>query len=57
MIFFYCGRLGHGTNECKEAFGDHSPIKHFGPWMKASPWKPMKVEDESDLPRDKGGKG
>lgn len=40
MICFHCGRMGHGTRECSEGFGVESPEKRFGPWMKASPWKP-----------------
>lgn len=45
---FYCGRLGHGTNDSKEVFGDHSSIKMYGPWMEASPWKPMKTEEDNE---------
>lgn len=52
LICFYCGKLGHGSNECKEAFGDSSPVKNYGTWLKASPWRPMKVtsnvEDRED---------
>lgn len=27
LICFYCGKIGHGTNECKDVFGDKSPVK------------------------------
>lgn len=37
LICFYCGKLGHGSNDGKDVFGDHSPVKHFGPRLKASP--------------------
>lgn len=42
LICFYCGMLGHGTNECKEAFRENSHVKNYGNWLKASPWKPIK---------------
>lgn len=29
-------------------FGENSPIKSFGSWLKASPWKPMVHEDSLD---------
>lgn len=45
LICFYCGKLRHGTNDCKEVFGDSSPVKQFGPWFKASPWKPTGQEE------------
>lgn len=48
LICFYCGKLGHGTNDCKDTFGDQSPVKLFGPWLKASPWKPVSVEGEEE---------
>lgn len=48
LICFYCGKLAHGTNECKEVFGDQSPVKNYGSWLKALPWKPMKVEEEAN---------
>lgn len=48
LICFYCGKLGHGTNECKDVFGDQSPVKHYGAWLKASPWKPLRAEDEME---------
>lgn len=48
LICFYCGKLGHGTNECKEVFGENSPVKQYGTWLKASPWRPMKSEKEDD---------
>lgn len=44
----FCGRLGHGINDCKEAFGVQSSVKNFGPWMKASPWKPVAQEEGLD---------
>ncbi|CAO2837770.1 unnamed protein product [Amaranthus hypochondriacus] len=47
LICYFCGRLGHGTNDCKEVFGERSPVKLYGPWMKASPWKPMTTEDST----------
>lgn len=48
MICFYCGRLGHGTNDCKAVFGVSSPVKKYGVWIKASPWKPMRLEEVSE---------
>lgn len=54
MVCFYCGKLGHGTNECKDTFGVDSPIKHYGAWMKASPWRPMRTEENKEKG---GGKG
>lgn len=48
LICFYCDRLGHGTNDCKDVFGDQSPAKLFGPWLKASPWKPISLEEVHD---------
>lgn len=47
LLYFFCGRLGHGTNKFKEVFGDHSPIKNYGSWMQASPWRPMKIMEEN----------
>lgn len=48
LIGFYCGKLGHGTNECKEVFGDNSPVKQYGAWLKASPWRPRKTDIDTD---------
>lgn len=39
MLCFYCGRLGHGTNECMEVEGDCTPEKKYGASLRASPWK------------------
>lgn len=48
LICFLCRMLGHGTNDCKEVVGDSSPVKNFGPWLKASPWKPMVKEETQE---------
>lgn len=48
LISFFCGRLEHGINDCKEVFGVQSPVKNFGPWMKASPWKSVTQEEGHD---------
>lgn len=45
MICFYCRKLGHGTNDCKDVFGDNSPVKNFCLWLKASPLKPVVQDD------------
>lgn len=45
LICFYCGMLGHGTYDCKDVVGDNSPVKNYGPWLKASPWKPVVQEE------------
>lgn len=48
LICFYCGRFSHGTSDCREVFGDSSPVKLYGPWLKASPWKPLTQEEMYD---------
>lgn len=53
MICFYCGRLGHGTNDCMEVDGDSTPEKTFGPSLRVSPWKLFK-DEEADMHDDKG---
>lgn len=39
MLCFYCGRLGHSSNECVEISGDGTPEKRYGAFLGASPWK------------------
>lgn len=46
LVCFYCGRLGHGMNECVEVSGDRTPEQIFGPSLRASPWKPF-TEDSA----------
>lgn len=49
LICYYCGKLGHGSSECKEVFGENSPVKNYGIWLKASPWRPMRNGDEMEM--------
>lgn len=46
MICFYCGRLGHGSNDCVEFSGDGTPEKKYEPSLRASPWKVFKEEEK-----------
>lgn len=48
MFCFFCGRLGHGSNECMDINGDESPEKKFGASLKASPWKATEEEKGSN---------
>lgn len=51
MLYFFCGRLGHGLNECMELSGDCTPEKKFGTFLRASPWKVSVDEEVSNLGR------
>ena len=46
ILCFYCGRLGHGTDECVEVGGDCTPEKKFGVSLRDSPWKFINEEKE-----------
>lgn len=48
MICFYCGRLGHGMNDCMEVNGDSTLERKYGRSLKASQWKLFK-EEEVDI--------
>lgn len=52
MICFYCGRLGHGSNDCVEVGGDSTPERNCGPSPRASPCKFSK----EDMGYDRGSK-
>ena len=45
-ICYYCGRVGHVERDCdvKDEDGEGGNTYGFGEWMRASPWKPSKVE-------------
>jgi len=51
LFCYYCGKLGHGTKDCDEFFGEESPQKKYGEWLKASPWK---FRNEGDKQEPKG---
>lgn len=55
MVCFFCGRLGHGTNECVEVDGDGSPVKRYGMSLRASPWKTFEEEGDKMEGRGEGG--
>lgn len=57
MICFYCGRLGHVSNDCVEVSGDSTPERKYGPSLRASPWKFVKEDDGSARITTVNGKG
>lgn len=53
LFCFYCGRFGYGTKDCDEFHGDGSPIKNFNGGLKASPWRPIRDNDDDIEGSDK----
>ncbi|KAL2935764.1 Sensitive to high expression protein 9-like protein mitochondrial [Bienertia sinuspersici] len=45
-----CGELGHGEKECDAHRGDFSPKKNYGVWLRASPWRRVKVWQKEEGP-------
>lgn len=39
MLCFFCGKLGHSSNECVDVSGDSTPEKKYRVSLRASPWK------------------
>ncbi|KAL2941400.1 Avenin-like b8 [Bienertia sinuspersici] len=48
LICFICGKLGHGDRDCDLQNNDSSPIKKFGTWIRASPWKTNVNEERNE---------
>lgn len=53
LFCYICGKLGHDDKDCDEHRWDNSPVKRYGDWLRASPWKvPTTPRDVGDM---KGG--
>ncbi|KAL2939752.1 Outer membrane protein X [Bienertia sinuspersici] len=50
LFCFICGNLGHGKKECDAHRGDFSPKKHYGAWLRASPWRRVKDWQKEEGP-------
>lgn len=53
LFRFHCGRLGHGTKDCDEFHGEGSPTKNINGGLKASPWRPIRENDDDAEGADK----
>ena len=46
-ICFNCGRLRHGVRDCVDGSMD-SKVPKYGIWLRASPWRSVRKEEETD---------
>lgn len=48
LYCFFCGMIGHGTKDCDDCKDIDSPVRNYGPDLKASPWKVFRDDNHGE---------